>query len=93
MSGIVRELNILSSEWMLIGRQKPTSHGGRIDLLAIEQNHMIGASVTEGSAFVGERRTLFRLPPGYRVSTNYTWFGHSSGRPFSHGAIGGPGDR
>lgn len=26
---------ILSSEWMLIGRQESTSHGGRIDLLAI----------------------------------------------------------
>lgn len=27
--------NILSSEWMLIGRQEQTSYGGRIDLLAI----------------------------------------------------------
>lgn len=32
---IVREPRILSSEWMLIGRQEITSHGGRIDLLAI----------------------------------------------------------
>lgn len=32
---IVRDPRILSSEWMLIGRQEPTSHGGRIDLLAI----------------------------------------------------------
>ena len=32
---IVREPRILSSEWMLIGQQEITSHGGRIDLLAI----------------------------------------------------------
>jgi hypothetical protein len=32
---IVREPAILSSQWMLIGRQEVTSHGGRIDLLAI----------------------------------------------------------
>lgn len=32
---IVRDPCILSSEWMLIGRQEITSHGGRIDLLAI----------------------------------------------------------
>lgn len=32
---IVKEPRILSSEWMLIGRQETTSHGGRIDLLAI----------------------------------------------------------
>jgi hypothetical protein len=32
---IVREPAILSSQWMLIGRQEITSHGGRIDLLAI----------------------------------------------------------
>lgn len=32
---IVRDPSILSSEWMLIGRQESTSHGGRIDLLAI----------------------------------------------------------
>ena len=32
---IVRDVSILSSEWMLIGRQEETSHGGRIDLLAI----------------------------------------------------------
>lgn len=32
---IVGEPSILSSEWMLIGRQEITSHGGRIDLLAI----------------------------------------------------------
>lgn len=32
---IVREPRILSSEWMLIGRQEITSQGGRIDLLAI----------------------------------------------------------
>ena len=32
---IVRDPRILSGEWMLIGRQETTSHGGRIDLLAI----------------------------------------------------------
>lgn len=32
---IVRDPRLLSSEWMLIGRQEFTSHGGRIDLLAI----------------------------------------------------------
>jgi hypothetical protein len=32
---IVRDLRILSSEWMLIGRQENTPHSGRIDLLAI----------------------------------------------------------
>lgn len=32
---IVREPGILSSEWMLIGRQEPTGFSGRIDLLAI----------------------------------------------------------
>lgn len=32
---IVADPSILSSEWMLIGRQVSTSHGGRIDLLAI----------------------------------------------------------
>ena len=32
---IVRDPRILSSEWMLIGRQEFTSHGGKIDLLAI----------------------------------------------------------
>jgi hypothetical protein len=32
---IVRAPDILSKEWMLIGRQEPTSFGGRIDLLAI----------------------------------------------------------
>lgn len=32
---IVRDPRILSSEWMLIGRQEVTNHGGRIDLLAI----------------------------------------------------------
>lgn len=32
---IVRDPHILSSDWMLIGRQEITSHGGRIDLLAI----------------------------------------------------------
>lgn len=32
---IVRAPRILSSEWMLIGRQEPTGMGGRIDLLAI----------------------------------------------------------
>ena len=32
---IVRDPRILSSEWLLIGRQEVTSHGGRIDLLAI----------------------------------------------------------
>lgn len=32
---IVREPGILSTEWMLIGRQEITAHGGRIDLLAI----------------------------------------------------------
>jgi Endonuclease NucS len=32
---IVREPGMLSSEWMLIGRQEVTMHGGRIDLLAM----------------------------------------------------------
>lgn len=32
---IVREPRIISDEWMIIGRQEPTPHGGRIDLLAI----------------------------------------------------------
>src|SRR6056297_1467632 len=32
---IVAQPLILSSEWMLIGRQIDTGHGGRIDLLAI----------------------------------------------------------
>lgn len=32
---IVLDTRILSSEWMLIGRQEITSHGGRVDLLAI----------------------------------------------------------
>lgn len=32
---IARDTSILSSEWMLIGRQESTSHGGRIDMLAI----------------------------------------------------------
>jgi uncharacterized protein YeaO (DUF488 family) len=32
---IVRDPRILSSEWMLFGRQEITSHGGRVDLLAI----------------------------------------------------------
>ena len=32
---IVSDPRILSSEWMLIGRQESTTHGGRIDLLAI----------------------------------------------------------
>lgn len=32
---IVRDPRILSAEWMLIGRQEITAHGGRIDLLAI----------------------------------------------------------
>lgn len=31
---IVKDPGILSSEWMLIGRQESTAHGGRIDLLA-----------------------------------------------------------
>lgn len=31
---IVRDPRILSSEWMLFGRQEVTSHGGRVDLLA-----------------------------------------------------------
>ena len=32
---IVSSPEILSREWMLIGRQEPTGLGGRIDLLAI----------------------------------------------------------
>ena len=32
---IAGDPRILSTEWLLIGRQEPTSHGGRIDLLAI----------------------------------------------------------
>jgi hypothetical protein len=34
---IVRDPRILSSEWMLIGRQKVTSHGAPSDLLAIKR--------------------------------------------------------
>jgi len=34
-SMIVAEPRILSDEWMLIGRQENTGHGGRVDLLAI----------------------------------------------------------
>ena len=34
---IVADPRILSSEWMLIGRQEITSLGGRIDLLAIAE--------------------------------------------------------
>ena len=33
---IVRDSRILSDDWMLIGRQETTKHGGRIDLLAIQ---------------------------------------------------------
>jgi RecB family endonuclease NucS len=32
---IVQDPRILSSEWMLIGRQEITTFGGRIDLLAM----------------------------------------------------------
>src|SRR5438128_4779608 len=32
---IVNEPHILSSEWMLIGRQEVTTSGGRVDLLGI----------------------------------------------------------
>ncbi len=32
---IVRDPRLLSGDWMLIGRQEITAHGGRIDLLAI----------------------------------------------------------
>jgi hypothetical protein len=32
---IVAAPQVLSDEWMLIGRQEPTGHGGRVDLLAI----------------------------------------------------------
>ena len=32
---IVAEPRILSDQWMLIGRQEDTTHGGRVDLLAI----------------------------------------------------------
>lgn len=32
---IVTQPRILSSDWMLIGRQEDTGHGGRIDLLAV----------------------------------------------------------
>lgn len=34
-NAIVRQPRILSSEWMLIGRQVDTGFGGRIDLLAL----------------------------------------------------------
>lgn len=33
---IVRDSRILSDDWMLIGRQETTKHGGRVDLLAIQ---------------------------------------------------------
>lgn len=32
---IVASPEILSPEWMIIGRQEDTGHGGRIDLLAL----------------------------------------------------------
>ncbi|CAB3661556.1 nuclease [Achromobacter piechaudii] len=32
---ILQDARILSNDWMLIGRQEATAHGGRIDLLAI----------------------------------------------------------
>jgi len=32
---IVSDPRMLSTEWLLIGRQEYTNHGGRIDLLAI----------------------------------------------------------
>jgi RecB family endonuclease NucS len=32
---IVSDPRILSEDWMLIGRQEETGHGGRIDLLGI----------------------------------------------------------
>ena len=32
---IVAAPDILSPEWMIIGRQEDTGHGGRIDLLAL----------------------------------------------------------
>ena len=33
---VVRDSRILSDDWMLIGRQETTKHGGRVDLLAIQ---------------------------------------------------------
>ena len=32
---ITADPSILSEEWVLIGRQEATTHGGRVDLLAI----------------------------------------------------------
>jgi len=32
---IVAAPEMLSTEWMIIGRQEDTGHGGRIDLLAL----------------------------------------------------------
>ncbi|MCE5211527.1 MAG: endonuclease NucS [Deltaproteobacteria bacterium] len=38
---IYEDPNILSDRWMLIGRQVPTAHGGKIDLLALNQDGQI----------------------------------------------------
>ena len=34
---IVQAPSLLSDDWMFIGRQENTGHGGRIDLLALPQ--------------------------------------------------------
>jgi RecB family endonuclease NucS len=33
-----REIGIANSEWMIVGRQVITPHGGRVDLLAIDRD-------------------------------------------------------
>lgn len=54
---IVKDLRILSNEWMLIGRQEITSHGGRIDLLAIAPDGSLVSSTRRGLlSFLGEGR-------------------------------------
>ena len=35
---ICRDISILNEEWLLIGRQVLTEHGGKIDILAINEN-------------------------------------------------------
>ena len=35
---ICKEISILNENWLPIGRQVPTEHGGYIDILAIDEN-------------------------------------------------------
>ena len=49
---IVASPEILSDEWMLIGRQVNTGHGGRVDLVAIAPD---GALILLRSSVIGRR--------------------------------------